>query len=134
MIMKIYKLEGRYLTNKVAMMSAIFGCVYDAVCLSKNHWSEDEVLTVFNRLMQILSFVAKLSMKPYEELGETYDAIEFLDNAAHISKIEEDVNKICSFIKEPIQISIMNYSNYIDRDELFEFVPKFPENKVKIIK
>lgn len=133
--MKTYKLSAKYLTTNVSMMTAIVGCLYDAICLQDQYeLSNEKILTTFNSLMEMLKFCCKLSLNPYEELKENYDSIEFLDTAAHINKIDEYIKKICEYIKEPIQIIINDYPKYIDKDILFEFVPNFSETQVKIYK
>ena len=129
--MKEFDLDLKYIHNKYVMAAAVINCIYTAISeedrndLRSSSYKLQSVVTLSRDMMHILS----MNMNPVEFFGSNI-SLETIIDAACFHNIDKSIKDVEDNIKEQI---IINVKGTATERDMLQFVPKFNEDKVKIV-
>ena len=132
--MKKFDLDLKYIHNKYVMAAAVINCIYTAISEEEEpDWRKEShnyktkiVIALCNDMLYIMS----MNMNPGDFFGSKYRGLESIVDAACFHDIEKSIKDVEDIIKEQIVINVKGTAT--ERD-MMQFVPKFNEDKVKIV-
>lgn len=128
--MKTYTLETKYIPTKEIFVLAVLGCVYNAAVDSHKLVGlgmQDKFDTHFKALFSAMTYIARLSSDQKEHLNKPMDNLCYIMSL--YNKVPELVQNLCNVL--PVSVEIVIKGPFVKPD-LNQFIPEFPEDKIKI--
>jgi hypothetical protein len=128
--MKTYTLETKYIPTKEILVLAVLGCVYNAAVDSHKLVGldmQDKFNKQFTALFSTMTYIVRLSSDQKEHLNMPVENLCYVMSL--YNKVPELVQNLCDIL--PVSVEIIIKGPFLKPD-LKQFIPDFPEDKIKI--